>query len=654
MKFLKVKIRDWIKSSRVKSKGSIDIYKEDLRELDETIYKGNGSEAIVNKRIKVINSIQRLDQLHAMDVAQKTKIKGVMVHGLWIENLLKSRRNFYIISGTGCNSSFIALILKVPGANLVKDFRPISLIGSVYKIIAKILANPMVRVLGDIVNEVQSAFIAERKILDCPFILNEVLQWCKSKKKQSLIFKVDFEKTYDSIRRDFLDDVLKKFEFGNKWCNWIQTCLNSSRGSILVNGSPTEEFQFFKGLKQGDPQSPFLFILIMESLHLSFQWVVDAEMFKGLNLSHSMSLSHMFYADDAVFVGQWSEENINTLIHVLVCFHRVSGTKVGGAMSRVQAWKEVVDKVKYRLSKWKMKALSIGDRLTLLKSVLGSIPIFHMSIFRVPSKVLQAMESLRRHFFNGHEIGSHKATRRFFNQKSSLWKNVIKAIHGVDGNVNKGNMFAGRSCWSSIMNEVRLLKGRGANIFDFMKLRLGNGETIKFWTDNWYHGGILRDLCPRLFALENCKDVTVSAKMRDPDLEFSFRRGIGGFEHEEFHVLVEVVKSINMVPMEDRWVWNLENSGEFSVSSIRMKIDELRLPRVSYKTRWVKHVPINVNVFAWKVMVDALLTRFNLSRRGIGIQSISCPICDCGVESMEHLFFRCSLIRQLGRKVSKW
>nr|GFA74279.1 cysteine-rich receptor-like protein kinase [Tanacetum cinerariifolium] len=141
----------------------------------------------------------------------------------------------------GCNSCLIALIPKVPDANLVKDFRQISLIGSMYKIIAKILANRLVGVLGDIVNEVQSAFITERQILDGPFILNEVIQWCKLKKKQSLIFKVDFEKAYDSVRWDFLDDVLKKFGFGNKWCAWIQSCLRSSRGSIIINGSPTEE-----------------------------------------------------------------------------------------------------------------------------------------------------------------------------------------------------------------------------------------------------------------------------------------------------------------------------------------------------------------------------------------------------------------------------
>nr|GEZ56475.1 RNA-directed DNA polymerase, eukaryota, reverse transcriptase zinc-binding domain protein [Tanacetum cinerariifolium] len=127
----------------------------------------------------------------------------------------------------------------IPDANGVKDFRPISLIGSIYKIIAKILANRLVNVLDGLVNE------------------------------------VDFEKAYDSVRWDFLDEVLSKFGFGEKWRKWIQCCLQSSRGSLIINGSPTEEFNFGKGLKQGDPLSPFLFILIMESLHLSFQRVVD-------------------------------------------------------------------------------------------------------------------------------------------------------------------------------------------------------------------------------------------------------------------------------------------------------------------------------------------------------------------------------------------
>ncbi|GKA08676.1 RNA-directed DNA polymerase, eukaryota [Tanacetum coccineum] len=308
----------------------------------------------------------------------------------------------------GCNSNFIALIPKILDANMVKDFRPISLIGSLYKIIAKILANRLVGVLGDLVNEVQSAFVADRQILDGPFILDEVLQWCRRKKKHALIFKVDFEKAFDSVRWDFVDDMLNKFGFGERWRTWIQSCLRSSRGSILVNGSPTEEFQFFRGLKQGDPLSPFLFILIMESLHISFQRMVDAGMFTGIKINSMVNLSHLFYVDDAIFLSQWSELNIDLLVRVLDCFFRASGlrinmckskimgvnvedgmvknaasklrclvlktpftylgTKVGGNMSRKQAWKEVVDKVLSRLSRWKMKLLSIGGRLTLLKS----------------------------------------------------------------------------------------------------------------------------------------------------------------------------------------------------------------------------------------------------------------------------------------------
>nr|GFC85105.1 RNA-directed DNA polymerase, eukaryota [Tanacetum cinerariifolium] len=100
------------------------------------------------------------------------------------------------------------------------------------------------------------------------------------------------------------------------------------RGSIIINSSPTEEFQYGNGLKQGDPLSPLLFILIMESLHLSFQRVVDAGLFHGISFHESVSISHLFYADDAVFVGQLSERNISTLTHVLDCFYMASGLKI--------------------------------------------------------------------------------------------------------------------------------------------------------------------------------------------------------------------------------------------------------------------------------------------------------------------------------------
>ncbi|GJX96590.1 RNA-directed DNA polymerase, eukaryota, reverse transcriptase zinc-binding domain protein [Tanacetum coccineum] len=681
LKFLKSKIREWIREFNNKSKGETNRLKGELKEMDADIDKES-------------------------DVYEAVK--------------------YFFTNGDipkGCNSSLSPLIFRIfPGANMVKDFRPISLIGSIYKIIAKIMANRLVGVLGDIVSEVQSAFIKDRQILDGPFILNEVLHWCTAKKKKAVIFKVDFEKAYDSVRWDFLDEILKKFGFGNKWCTWIQNSLRSSRGSILINGSPTEEFQFFKGLKQGDPLSPFLFILIMESLHLSFQRVVDAGLFTGINLNSSLTLSHMFYADDAVFLGQWNDGNIDTLVNVLECFYRVSGlrinmskskimgvhvegdlvknaasklgclilktpfiylgTKVGGKMSRAQEWQEVVDKVKDRLSKWKLKALSIGGRLTLLKSVLGSIPIFHMSIYRVPSRVLKLLESIRNHFFNGNGFNSKKAIWikwssvladkakgglgvaslyalnrgllikwlwRFYYQNSALWVRVVKAIHGEDGKVGSYTTTSPRSCWLNIVKEVRLLSEKGINVMDYIRHKLGNGDNTLFWEDNWLNVGVLKVAFPRLYALECDKDVSVRTKLNDLSLDTSFRRQV-----RQLDSLSNMIREVALVPISDRFTWSLEGSGEFSVASIRRVIDDNYLPTVSSKTRWVKYMPIKVNILAWKVKMNALPLRFNISRRGIDIGSIICPVCEGEVETACHLFFKCSILRQIVRKISSW
>nr|GFA18676.1 RNA-directed DNA polymerase, eukaryota, reverse transcriptase zinc-binding domain protein [Tanacetum cinerariifolium] len=159
--------------------------------------------------------------------------------------------------------------------------------------------------------------------MDSPLILNEIISWCKARKEQLLMFKVDFQKAFDSVRWDHLDDIIGKFGFGIKWRGWIRGCLQSSKASVLVNGSPTDEFYFRRGLRQGDPLSPFLFILVMESLHVSFQRLIDRGMFDPIFLG-----KELFYADDAMFIGKWSRSNVNVLMMMLHCFSLVSGLKV--------------------------------------------------------------------------------------------------------------------------------------------------------------------------------------------------------------------------------------------------------------------------------------------------------------------------------------
>ncbi|GKD14714.1 RNA-directed DNA polymerase, eukaryota, partial [Tanacetum coccineum] len=173
--------------------------------------------------------------------------------------------------------------------------------------------------------------------------------------------------------------------------------------------------------------------------------------------------------------------------------------------------------------------------------------------------------------------------------------------------------------------------------------------------DNWIGHIVLKDLYPRIYALETCMFVKVGTKLTQSSLDFSFRRKPrGGIEQEQYEALLVQVQDVNLVPVSDRWKWSLENSGDFSVASVRKMLDDKMLPDVTTKTRWIKLVPIKVNVHAWKVKIDSLPTRFNISRRGMDIESITCSICDNEVESSSHLFFKCNMVRDIIRKITRW
>ncbi|GLU23278.1 hypothetical protein SLE2022_393000 [Rubroshorea leprosula] len=147
----------------------------------------------------------------------------------------------------GLNSSFIVLIPKKSNPVDLKDYRPISLINSLYKIISKVLANKIKKVLPKVISGTQSTFLGGRQITDGVLILNEVVEEIKRKKVSSFIFKVDFEKAYDCVNWDFLDEMMRRLGFGEKWRMWIKECLQTASISILVNGSPTDEFKMERG-----------------------------------------------------------------------------------------------------------------------------------------------------------------------------------------------------------------------------------------------------------------------------------------------------------------------------------------------------------------------------------------------------------------------
>lgn len=133
-------------------------------------------------------------------------------------------------------------------------------------------------------------------------------------KKKAFTFKIDFEKAFDSLSWEFLDSIMQQMEFGAKWRLWINGCLSSAKVSVLVNGSATKEFGMERGVRQGDPLSPFLFIIAAEGLHIAMKEAEEKSIFKGLQLpNHGPVISHLQYADDVIFMGSWSSENVKNL-----------------------------------------------------------------------------------------------------------------------------------------------------------------------------------------------------------------------------------------------------------------------------------------------------------------------------------------------------
>ena len=138
----------------------------------------------------------------------------------------------------------------------MKDFRPISLMGGLYKWLAKVLGNRMKGALAKVISTSQNAFVEGRQIMDAVLIANKAIDSILKSNRGAILCKLDIEKVYDHVDWYFLLAVLEKMGFGERWRKWIKWCLSTARLSVMVNGSPTGFFQSSRGLRQGDPFSP--------------------------------------------------------------------------------------------------------------------------------------------------------------------------------------------------------------------------------------------------------------------------------------------------------------------------------------------------------------------------------------------------------------
>ena len=201
--------------------------------------------------------------------------------------------------------------------------------GGIYKILPKVLANRLRGVLDEVIGPNQFSFIKGRQILDCSLVANEVIDEIKRKKIGGLILKVDFEKAYDSVDWLFLEAIMAKMGFGERWRKWIMACISTASLSVLINGTPSRQFKSNKGLRQGCPLSPLLFNIVAEALSSLIYSAVSLNLFKGIKVGiEEVMISHLHFADDTIIFCESDIGQISNVKRVLRCFQVMSGLNI--------------------------------------------------------------------------------------------------------------------------------------------------------------------------------------------------------------------------------------------------------------------------------------------------------------------------------------
>lgn len=247
------------------------------------------------------------------------------LHTIWGRNC----RNLWLL-----NSAHITLLPKKSDADLVKDFRPISLVHSYAKLVTKVLANRLAGRLDEMVSPNQSAFIKKRFIQDNFMLVQQTVKFLHNQKQPRILFKLDITKAFDSVSWSFLLEVLRKLGFGSRWRDLVCGLLASSSTQVLLNGTPGDSIQHKRGLCQGDPLSPMLFILVMDVLNWLVTRASEAGLLQPLSsrpIQHRISL----YADDVAIFLRPAAADINLTLQLLQLFGDASGLKTNVQKSNV-------------------------------------------------------------------------------------------------------------------------------------------------------------------------------------------------------------------------------------------------------------------------------------------------------------------------------
>ena len=603
------------------------------------------------------------------------------------------------------NATAIALVPKIPNPSNMTNYRPISCCNTTYKCISKIITNRLKLVISSMISYTQTAFISGRSISNQIMLMQELVRnYHKDNLSPRCALKIDIMKAFDSVSWQLILHILAAFHLPDKFKCWIEECITTPKFSISVNGALEGYFKGAKGLRQGDPLSPYLFLLVMEFFSRLLQSNISQGSFKYHPKCEDQRISHICFADDLFILCHADLQSIQIIQQSLMEFHKFSGLLPNKSKSKVYTsganevkteichmlgfrsgelpvkylgvplistklaaadCQPLIEKIVTRIKSWANRFLSYAGRLQIIKSILFSIQIYWSMHFILPKRICKEIEQLLRNFlWTGTEIKSstHKVS----------WEDICcpkreggLSIRRVE-DWNKAAMM--RHLWAVCSSQNSLwvqwchkfmIKNKC-----FWSLSIPSDCS---WT--WRKILKLRDIAQPFIkhSIGNGNNTFLwldnwhpngplvakygSRVAYDAGLNINskvsavIRNGAWAWPFPCTWELREITYLLNQVQPHqsrpDRVEWTISTTKKYNAANAWQHIRSQKEVAAWHKLTWFpKHIPKH-SFILWLAIRGRLTTRDKLLQWG-KIDRATCLLCDAADENLSHLFFLCS------------
>lgn len=535
------------------------------------------------------------------------------------------------------NHTTITLIPKKSHNPTVADFRPIACTNVVYKTITKILAKRLDPMLSNLINSAQSAFTKGRNITDNIFLAQELIRKYERKRiSPRCMLKIDLQKAYDTISWNFLREVLLGLNFHPQFVFWIMTCVTCPTFSIAVNGGLHGNIVGKRGLRQGDPMSPALFLLCIEYFSRLTNVRTKELEFNFHPKCGKENITHLAFADDLLLFGRGDTHSMGVLACILNEFSEASGLQINASKSQIfmagvdlQSKKEIVDMFGFQLGalpvkylglplaakklniqdysplidqvssfikRWSNSNLSMAGKIELARSVLQGVECYWIQTLPLPVTIIDRINALIRRFVWGSSACP------------VAWKDICKPK--TEGGLDLRDLAA----WNKALLAKTLW-----NI---------HAKEDSLWI-RWVHSEFIKDRDLWSITPNHCDSPTFKNILGIRDIL------LAGCNNDKYTV-------IRM--LED---WKASKFSTAAYEHFRPKGEK----KFWHKAIWKSFVPPRFSFTTWLALRGRLKTVDRIKHITV---CKSCCLCNSAPESHEHLFFKCGATIAVWDKIRMW